>query len=32
MTKLSPGAEAQQYYDDAQALRCAGKLDAAIGK
>jgi len=32
MTELSPEAEAQQHYDDAQALRRAGKLDAAIGK
>jgi MSHA biogenesis protein MshN len=32
MTELSPDAEAQQHYDDAQALRRAGKLDAAIGK
>jgi MSHA biogenesis protein MshN len=32
MTELSPEAEAQQYYDDAQALGRAGKLDAAIGK
>lgn len=32
MTELSPEAEAQQHYDDAQALRRSGKLDAAIGK
>ena len=32
MTELSPEAEARQLYDDAQALRRAGKLDAAIGK
>jgi len=32
MTVLSPEAEAQQYYDDAQVLRRAGKYDAAIGK
>lgn len=32
MTELSPEAEAQQYYDDAQALRRAGKFDAATGK
>ena len=32
MTELSPEAEAQQHYDDAQALRRGGKLDAAIGK
>ncbi len=32
MTELSPEVEAMQYYDDAQALRRAGKLDAAIGK
>jgi len=32
MTESSPEAEAQQYYDDAQALRRAGKFDAAIGK
>lgn len=32
MTELSPDADAQQHYDDAQALRRAGKLDAAIGK
>ncbi|KVW93358.1 tetratricopeptide repeat protein [Thiobacillus denitrificans] len=32
MTELSPEAEAQQYYDDAQALRRAGKLGAAIDK
>jgi MSHA biogenesis protein MshN len=29
---LTPEAEAQQYYDEAQALRRAGKLDAAMGK
>ncbi|MBW8329833.1 MAG: tetratricopeptide repeat protein [Thiobacillus sp.] len=32
MTVLSPEAEAQQHYDDAQALRRAGKQDAAMGK
>ncbi|MDP1645875.1 MAG: tetratricopeptide repeat protein [Thiobacillus sp.] len=32
MTELSPEADAQQYYDDAQTLRRAGKFDAAIGK
>jgi len=32
MAELSPEAEAQQHYDDARALRRAGKLDAAIGK
>ncbi|MHB1186778.1 tetratricopeptide repeat protein [Thiobacillus sp.] len=32
MTALSPEAEAQQHYDDAQVLRRAGKFDAAIGK
>jgi MSHA biogenesis protein MshN len=32
MTALSPEAEAQQRYDAAQALRRAGKFDAAIGK
>ncbi|MBU1395810.1 MAG: tetratricopeptide repeat protein [Gammaproteobacteria bacterium] len=31
-TELSPEVEAIQHYDDAQALRRAGKLDAAIGK
>jgi MSHA biogenesis protein MshN len=32
MTVLSPEAEAQQHYDDAQVLHRAGKYDAAIGK
>jgi MSHA biogenesis protein MshN len=32
MTEPSPEAEARQYYDEAQTLRRAGKLDAAIGK
>jgi len=32
MAELSPEAEAQQHYDDAQALRRAGKPDAAIVK
>lgn len=32
MTVLSPEAEAQQQYDEAQMLRRAGKLDAAIGR
>lgn len=31
MTEPSPEAEARQYYDEAQTLRRAGKLDAAIG-
>lgn len=32
MAELSLEAEAQQHYDDARALRRAGKFDAAIGK
>lgn len=32
MTEPSPEAEARQYHDEAQMLRRAGKLDAAIGK
>lgn len=32
MTVQSPEAEAQQYVDEAQMLRRAGKLDAAIGR
>ncbi|MDQ1315242.1 MAG: hypothetical protein QG662_1351 [Pseudomonadota bacterium] len=32
MTEPSPEAEARQYYDEAQTLHRAGKLDAAIGK
>jgi MSHA biogenesis protein MshN len=32
VTELSPEAEAQQLVDDAQTLRRAGRLDAAIGK
>ncbi len=31
-TELTPEAEAQQLYEDAQALRHAGKVDAAMGK
>lgn len=30
--ELTPEAEAQQLYEDAQALRRAGKVEAAIGK
>lgn len=30
--ELTPEAEAQQLYDDAQALRRAGKVEAAMGK
>lgn len=32
MTELSPEDEAQQLLEEAQALRRAGKLDAAVGK
>ena len=32
MAELSPEAEAQHHYDDAQVLRRVGKADAAIGK
>jgi MSHA biogenesis protein MshN len=32
MTLLSPEAEAQQHYDDAQMLRRAGKSEAAMGE
>lgn len=32
MTELSPEAEAQQFYEDAQTLRRAGKREAAVGK
>jgi len=32
MAAPSPEAEAQQHYDDAQALQRAGQYDAAIGK
>jgi len=32
LTELSPEAEAQQHYDDAQTLRRAGKLDAAMAR
>lgn len=32
VSELTPEAEAQQYLSDAQALRRAGKTDAAIGK
>ena len=32
MTELSPEAEAQQFYEDAQTLRRAGKPEAAVGK
>jgi tetratricopeptide (TPR) repeat protein len=32
MSDLTPEGEAQQYFDDAQALRHAGKTDAAIVK
>lgn len=32
VAELTPEAEAQQYLADAQALRRAGKMDAAIGK
>ena len=32
MSELTPEAEAQQYFDEAQALRRAGRSDSAIGK
>lgn len=32
LTELSPEAEAQQHFDDAQTQRRAGKFDEAIGK
>lgn len=32
MVELTPEAEALQFHDDAQALRRAGKVDAAIGR
>ena len=32
MTELSPETEAQQFYEDAQTLRRAGKPEAAVGK
>jgi MSHA biogenesis protein MshN len=32
MTELSPEAEAQQLYDEAQMLRRSGRSEAAIGK
>ena len=32
LAELTPEMEAQQLYDDAQALRRAGKLEAAMSK